>query len=240
MTKLEYLAALEKALKSKGVGDCADILEEYDAHFDLKIADGYGEAEIAARLGPPGEIAAEFGEIGSERDTRAGRKIILAIGLFFAVIFAGSLLFILYAWVFVLGVFSLACAVAGVMAVTGQGVAFGMVLIPPMPYISALLLGIALLALAMLAYMGMEYCRLYTTQLFRVYARWHKAIWNGSARKMPPVQKHPAIAAKKRRMMRSVTLVSLMAFMITFIVGLGSMMLAAGSFEPWHVWNWFR
>jgi len=240
MNKQAYLAALEKALKAKGVGDCADILEEYAEHFDMKTADGYGEEEIAARLGSPEEIAAQFEGMLSEQGDRAGSKIATGIGLFFAGILAGSLLLILYVWVFVLGVFALAGGVLGVMALTGQSAAFGITLIPQMPFVSALLLGIALLVLGMLAAMGTEYCRLYTTQLLRVYARWHKAVRSGTLRTMPPIQKYPAIAPKKRRIMRGMTLIVLVIFIITFIAGAISMMLIASSFEPWHVWNWFR
>ncbi|MCL2368236.1 MAG: DUF1700 domain-containing protein [Oscillospiraceae bacterium] len=240
MTKLEYLAALEKALKAKGVGDCADIMEEYAAHFDLKTADGYGEEEIAARLGAPKEIAAQFEETGSKEGGRTGNKLISAIGLFFADIFAGSIFLILYVWLVVLGVLSLAFVALGVMSIIGGIAVFGLVLIPPMPFLSGLLLGIMFFALAILSAFGLEYCRLYTRQLLRVYLRWHKAVWSGTVGQMPPVQKHPTIPPKKRRIMRGITLAALMIFIITLIVGTVSLMLAAGSFEPWHVWGWFR
>jgi len=239
MTKFEYLAALEKALKSNGVRDCADILEEYAEHFDMKLADGFGEEEIAARLGAPKEIAAQFEATPSEQGGKVGNKIISAMGLVLADIIVGSLFLILYVWVVVLGVISLAVLGSGVMALIGQGVVLGVTLIPYMPLLSALLLGVMFLALAVLAAIGTEYCRLYTMQLFRIYARWHKAIWHGREG-MLPIQKHPAIAPKKRRIMRGITLIALVLFIITLIAGLGSMILAAGSFEPWHVWNWFR
>jgi len=240
MTKQEYLAALEKALQSNGMGDCADILEEYELHFDLKTADGYGEEEIAARLGTPKEIAAQFKETGPEAGGRTGNKIVSAIGLFFADIFAGSIFLILYVWLIVLGVLSLAFVAMGVMTIIGGIAVFGLVLIPPMPFLSGLLLGIMFFAMAILTALGLEYCRLYTRQLLRAYVRWHKAVWSGSLGQMPPVQKHPTIVPKKRRIMRGITLVALMAFIVTLIVGTVSLMLAAGSFEPWHVWGWFR
>ena len=63
-------------------------MEEYAEHFDMKLRDGYSEEEIAARLAPPAEIAAQFGEIKLAGGGKTGNKIILAIGLFFADILA--------------------------------------------------------------------------------------------------------------------------------------------------------
>ena len=60
MTKNEFMEKLAKELKARGVADAADIEEEYEQHFAFKLADGYSEEEIAARLGSPAELAAQF------------------------------------------------------------------------------------------------------------------------------------------------------------------------------------
>ena len=57
MTKLEFMTQLERALKKHGAADCEDIMEEYEQHFAFKLADGYSEEEIAAKLGAPEELA---------------------------------------------------------------------------------------------------------------------------------------------------------------------------------------
>ena len=57
MTKLEFMTQLERALKKHGAADCEDIMEEYGQHFAFKLADGYSEEEIAAKLGAPEELA---------------------------------------------------------------------------------------------------------------------------------------------------------------------------------------
>ena len=49
-----------KELKARGVADAADIEEEYEQHFAFKLADGYSEEEIAAKLGGPAKLAAQF------------------------------------------------------------------------------------------------------------------------------------------------------------------------------------
>ena len=60
MTRNEYLSALRAELKRRGADDIEDILAEYAEHFACKLADGYSEEEIAARLGEPAQIAAQF------------------------------------------------------------------------------------------------------------------------------------------------------------------------------------
>ena len=240
MNKQGYLHELEKALKSAGVSDCADIIEEYGEHFDMKLQDGYGEEEIAARLAPPKEIAEQFSEI-KPTGMKSGSKIISAIGLSFADILIFPFFIMLYGFVVVLAAVTISCLVAGVFATVGiQAITGGgVVLLPDMPYICALLLGISLLALAVLAAFGTEYCRLYVTQMLKVYLRWHKNMW-GKSTGLPPMSGYPTINPKKRRIMRQFTLIALAVFAVSFIAGFASMMIAAGAPEFWHIWGWFE
>ena len=60
MTKNEYLSELRSELKKNNVIDMEDIVSEYEQHFAFKLADGYSEEEIAAKLGVPKTIAAQF------------------------------------------------------------------------------------------------------------------------------------------------------------------------------------
>ena len=245
MNKHEYLCELEKELKSAGVRDCADIIEEYAEHFDLKAADGFGEEEIAARLAPPAEIAGQYKEIGAKSCGGTGpvaARIMKTIGVIFTDIIVAPIMIILYAWVFTLGVFSLSSLIVGgsLAAWVGQFTQDNPYIhIPPMPYICSLLLGISLLALAVLAAVGTEYCRLYVSQMLRKYARWHKNVL-GKGHISPPLPLHPWITPKKRRIMRGITLIMVVIFAVAFVAGLGSMIILSGSLEPWHVWGWFR
>lgn len=72
MTKLEFMTQLERALKRHGAADCEDILEEYEQHFAFKLADGYSEEEIAAKLGAPEELAQQFAP-AAQKKPGAGR-----------------------------------------------------------------------------------------------------------------------------------------------------------------------
>ena len=53
MTKSEFMTHLEHELRRRNVADAADGREEYEQHFAFKLADGYSEEEIAAKLGTP-------------------------------------------------------------------------------------------------------------------------------------------------------------------------------------------
>lgn len=57
MIKSEFVQKLTAALNRSHVADAADIIEAYEQHFVFKLADGYSEEEIAAKLGDPDEIA---------------------------------------------------------------------------------------------------------------------------------------------------------------------------------------
>lgn len=60
MTKLEFMNKLASELHKRNIADAADVLEEYEQHFAFKLSDGYSEEEIAARLGSPADLAAQF------------------------------------------------------------------------------------------------------------------------------------------------------------------------------------
>ena len=59
------MTQLENELRKRKVADAAGIIDEYGQHFAFKMADGYSEEEIAARLGDPTALAARFGETGT-------------------------------------------------------------------------------------------------------------------------------------------------------------------------------
>ena len=75
MTEKEYLAHLASELRKKGVADCEEIVSEYEQHFAFKRADGFSEEEIAAKLGSPASVAAQF-ERGEKEGKEAGSGFI--------------------------------------------------------------------------------------------------------------------------------------------------------------------
>jgi len=246
MTKNDYLTALDNALKAAGVQDSIDIIEEYTEHFDMKLADGFSEEEIAVQLASPDEIAQQFGEIAPSSSVQGKgsmmiSKAITAIGVICLDITAAPIYFTLWTWVFTLGVCSLSFLLLGVFtAIDIQSFGSdGITMIPYMPLICRLLLSIAFISLAVLAAFGTEYCRLYVIQIGRKYIRWHKNLLGKKGHVHPPLPINPQINPKKRRTMRNISLYALIVFAVSLIVGLVSMMIAAGSIEPWHEWGWF-
>ena len=95
MTKHEFMARLASELHKRNVADAADVIEEYEQHFAFKLADGYSEEEIAAKLGNPEELAAQFESSGAPKAARGSRALTVA-GLCFVDLFAG-LFFVLLA-----------------------------------------------------------------------------------------------------------------------------------------------
>lgn len=58
MKKNEFMTKLADELKKRGVEDADDVAAEYEQHFAFKLADGYSEEEIAAKLGDPAALVA--------------------------------------------------------------------------------------------------------------------------------------------------------------------------------------
>ncbi|NLO49199.1 MAG: DUF1700 domain-containing protein [Clostridiales bacterium] len=236
MNKDSYLNELKNKLKANHVEEKDDILAEYEEHFRMKMADGYSEEEIAARLINPMEIALSYAQMNEQKAGRRSALIITGIGLFFADIIVVMVFILLYAWVAVLG--GLALGSVGI-----SGILIGNYDISPVisvfPYIGRLTLGISLIALAVLSAVGTVYCSLYITQLGKSYLRWHKKTLSANGLAYPPLSKHPHIKDKIRRRLRSAALLSVVVFAVAF---LGSMLLlfALAGFRPfWHHWNWF-
>ena len=96
MTKHEFMARLASELRKRNVADAADVTQEYEQHFAFKLADGYSEEEIAAKLGSPEELAAQFESTDTAKKV-GGSKALAVTGLCFADLFAGSLQF-WHAW----------------------------------------------------------------------------------------------------------------------------------------------
>ena len=60
MNKTEYVTKLTNELGHMPYGDVKDIIQSIEEHFDEGISLGRSEDEIAASLGDPKELAAEF------------------------------------------------------------------------------------------------------------------------------------------------------------------------------------
>jgi len=236
MNRTEFINTLTNTLREIRVKDVDEIVAEYEQHFSFKMADGYSEEEIAARLGDPKALGEQFGS--ETNQTTTGNKAIFVIGLVLVDIIATMLFVWLCTWAIAMGAAAVACAVVGVSLMFNLNISN---LLPSMPHLVALTLAVASLALAVLAAVGTVCFWLYARQLLRSYCRWHRntlAAARGEAM-LPNVPVHPRISAARNRNMRTIALVALTVFAITFQAGYVIAALTAGALEFWHVWGWF-
>ena len=167
MTKNEFMEKLAKELKARGVADAADIEEEYEQHFAFKLADGYSEEEIAAKLGDPAKLAAQFGA-ESAPTGKGGKKAAVVTGFVFLDIVTVLGFLALAAFALVLAAAAIGFAVVGVSLITKASLCG---VIPAMPYGSAVILGIASLALAVLTGIGCAWYTAFVRQSVRAFCR---------------------------------------------------------------------
>jgi uncharacterized membrane protein len=237
MTRNEFLSKLTDELKKYNITDTADIVSEYEQHFAFKMADGFSEEEIAAKLGNPAELASQFESI-SENKKYEGRKAVAVIGLCITDFFTGVFFLLLMAWEAIMAAFSICNAVAAVCLLGGIS---PWSLIPSMPYLSGVVFALSLIALAVLSAVGCIYFAAFIRQLMRSYGRFRQntmAAASGNA-VLPSLAIHPRLPAKINRRIRTVALLSLSLFAACFVLGMTVSMISAGALEFWHAWGWF-
>lgn len=235
MTKSEFLEKLTIELKRKNVADAADILEEYRQHFAFKLADGHAEEEIAATLGEPGAIAAQYDAIPTEG--KCGKKAVAVMGLGVADLFFGLFCVLLCAWEAVMAALALACGGAAVGLIGNIRISFFR-LLPELPRHCALLLGLAVAALAVLAAVGAVYFLGFLRQLLRAFGRFHQnALASAAGRAtLPSLTVYPH---KTKRRLRRLALLAVTAFAVCFVLSFVVCAFTAGALEFWHIWGRF-
>ena len=204
----------------------------------MKMADGYIEEEIAARLGDPTALAAQFDDAEETPEKKGGSKPLVVAGLCFADVFAGLFFILLAAWGLVLAAAALGAAGTAV-CLLGKVELGG--LLPELPYWCGAMLALTLAALAVLLAAGCVYFCAFLRQLMRSYGRFRKnalASASGEAG-LPPLPISPQFSPKARRRLRTVALVALALFAACFVLAYFVCALSAGSVQFWHAWGWF-
>lgn len=238
MTKSEFLKKLTIELNRKNLADTADIIDEYEQHFAFKLADGYSEEEISAKLGDPKEIAAQY-DTASTAST-GGKKAIAVIGLGAADFFFGIFCVLLYTWEIIMGALIFAFGALSVCLI-GRFGNLALFSLPEIPYHCSIILGVATAALTVLSVVGTVYFFGFIRQLMRSFGRFHRnALASASGRAtLPSLPIYPQFSAKIKRRLRRTTVIAVTLFAICFIIGFVFCVITAGSFEFWHTWGWF-
>ena len=222
MTECEFMAILSAELNKLRIADAADILSEYKQHFAFKLADGLSEEEIAAKLGDPLALAAQF-EAGAEPVQREKARSKLKAPVGFKIFAALTLV-----------VFAAVCIVFSAAALAFLSISiclFGQLniagLLPPMPFYSAVLFAAASLALSALSGAALIYCLSLMRGLFRYLTGSSKA------------SGEPASLSKTRLKLRAAVRNLLITFAAFFFLGISVSILSSGEPEFWHAWGWF-
>ena len=203
MTKHEFMARLASELHKRNVADAADVIEEYEQHFAFKLADGYSEEEIAAKLGSPEELAAQFESTDTAKKV-GGSKALAVTGLCFADLFAGLFFVLLAGFGLVMAAAALCFAALAVCLLGGWNIAG---LIPAMPYWCGAILALSFAALTVPLVVGCVYYAAFLRQLVRSFGRFqHNALASASGEAaLPALAISPQFSAKtRRRLLRAV------------------------------------
>ena len=237
MNRNEFMTRFAEELRKRKISDADEIIEEYKQHFDFKSADGFSEEEVAAKLGDPSALAAQFCETDGYKRKNGIRPLVIC-GLSFVDLFAGAIYILLVAWCVVMIAAALSFTVLSIGLVGGFNV-YG--LIPSMPYGCGVIFALSFIALAVLFVVGCIYYLAFLRQLVRSFIRFqHNALASVSGNAaLPSLSISPRFSAKNKRCLRLVALIATLLFVVCFMLSYIVCGLTAGSLEFWHVWGWF-
>jgi uncharacterized membrane protein len=149
MTRAEFMSRLKNGLVGMPTSAAADVLQDYDAHFDDGLAEGRTEAEVAEALGNPDRLARELKAEAGIRRWRQEQSPSSATAAILAVLGLGAIdiLFLLPLLMSLIGVILGGYAAALGIFVGGLVVMLaGPFASPPGGAIAALLAGLGMMA----------------------------------------------------------------------------------------------
>ena len=151
MTRQEFLSRLKKGLVGLPAATAAEIVSDYETHFDDGLAAGRSEAEVAAALGDPARLARELrAEAGAQR-WHQEKNPSAAVAAVFAVLGLGAIdiLILLPILMGVIGtLFGFFIAAIALFFSGGAVMVAGPFAAPPGGPLAAILFGLGLMAAA--------------------------------------------------------------------------------------------
>ncbi|MFW2342919.1 DUF1700 domain-containing protein [Brevundimonas sp.] len=149
MTRTEFMSRLKKGLVGMPTSAAAEVLNDYEAHFDDGLAEGRSEAEVAEALGNPDRLARELKAEAGIRRWHQEQNPSSATAAILAVLGLGAIdiLFLLPLLMSLIGVILGGYAAALGLFGGGLGVMLaGPFASPPGGAVAALLAGLGLMA----------------------------------------------------------------------------------------------
>ncbi len=234
MTKQEYLNELKLELNKNAVADADEIISEYEQHFLFKLADGFDEAQIAAKLGEPAHIALQYAGLPAQGKKKGGKKAFLVLWLTVMGVFEVMLYGAFLSFIIALFCASLVPAILGGELIIGINL---MNILPPMPYGGAIVMGITLLSASVMLVVAALFCFAFLKQMVHASLRWRKNLMSDEA--LPPLPLSPQFTPKGKRALRTVFLWALLIYGTTFVLGYAILALYTHSMAFWHALGWF-
>lgn len=148
MTRQAFLARLREGLAGLPAHTIAEIVTDYETHFDEGAAAGRTEAEVAAALGDPDRLARELRAEHSLKRWESERNTSSAAAAVVAILGLGAIdiLFLLPILMAVAGViFGLAIACVGIFFAGGAVLVAGPFTDPPGGPVTAVLVGLGMM-----------------------------------------------------------------------------------------------
>jgi len=232
MKQSEFMNIFTDELKKHKVAEIEEIISDFEDHFTYKLEEGYSEEEIVKKIGDPIHLAEDY-ITHDHPDTKSGNAV-KWIGMVALDIFVVPMYLTLWLSVLVLPIFALTLLVLGFLLITSLNIAG---LVPSMPYISSLLIGVSVLSLALSSGVGSIYVYQYVKQWTKVYMKWHKNVTQNTF--SPSMSKHPKLAKRLQSKLKLINMIAILVCLSVFIVGFAVSAILAGSWGFWHVWGWF-
>ena len=148
MTRAEFMSRLKKGLVGMPTSAAAEVLNDYEAHFDDGLAEGRSEGEVAAALGNPDRLARELKAEAGIRRWHQEQNPSSATAAILAVLGLGAIdiLFLLPLLMSIIGVI-----LGGYAAALGTFIGVGVMVVGPIAGtpggpLAAILAGLGLMA----------------------------------------------------------------------------------------------
>ena len=214
MNKSEFLATMEKELKKRNVTDVEDIIEDYREYFDQHIALGQKEEDISSFIGDIKSIIEDY-VIVDQRNHKKWFELVTVS------VIALPLLIMSYGFLIVTAASALAFWAIAIYYIFNVSSFSFMPVIPFIPKIFYILSSLSASAL-----------------MFSFSIRYYGML--NSMTKQYIVKQTIRIGDFViPKIYQNIFKISLISFMILFVVTFIVSVISAGTIQYWHEWQWF-